>query len=336
MAVYTKLTKEEIVKHLEQNYKIGELQDFKEIIAGIDNSNFIITTSTVITSDAPQSRNKHQKYILTIFESRINPEELPFFIDLKGHLSKKGVRCPAPILNNEGSSISDLKGKKSSIVTFLEGSMLEPRQDGYYDNITSKHCFEIGKTTAQMHLAAQDFDQKRENDIGVFGFKDLLGKFRHLMQDYQSGLLEKIDAKIDFLTTNWEKDLPSAPSHLDLFPDNVFFGDDQNLSGVIDFYFAANDLMVYDLAVVVNAWCFDENNEFSQEKYQNMLKGYESKRKLSDAEKDFLKIALAAASMRFLLTRLHDMFFTPKDSLVNVKNPAEYIKKLEFFTATAL
>jgi len=322
MAVYTKLTKEEIANHLKQNYQIGELQDFKEIVAGIDNSNFVISSD--------------KKYILTIFESRIKPEELPFFIDLKGHLSLKGVRCPKPILNNAGSSISDLKGKKSSIVTFLEGTMLEPRQDGLYESITPKHCFEVGKTAAQMHLAAQDFDQNRFNDVGVFGFDELLGKFRHLMEGYQPGLLEKIDTQIESLTSSWKKDLPNVAAHLDLFPDNVFFDENQNLSGVIDFYFAANDLMIYDFAVIVNAWCFDENIEFTEEKYAQMLKGYESVRPFSDPETDFLNTALQAASMRFLLTRLHDMFFTPKDSLVNVKDPAEYLKKIEFFSKASV
>ncbi|MBL6664874.1 MAG: homoserine kinase [Rickettsiales bacterium] len=318
MAVYTRLTKAEINQHLKDNYRIGELVDFKEIVAGIDNSNFIIQTD--------------QKYILTIFENRIKPAELPFFINLKAHLAKKGVCCPKPILNNNNSSISDLKDKKSSIVTFLNGAMLEPRSDGLYDSITPKHCFEVGKITAQMHEAAKDFEGHRTNDLGVFGFESFLAKFEHLIENYQLGLLAKIKEQINFLKTNWQENLPSCAAHLDLFPDNVFFDENQNISGVIDFYFAANDLMIYDFAVIVNAWCFDESITFDEEKCDEMLRGYEEVRKFSIPEKDFLKTSLKAASLRFLLSRLHDIFFTPKDSLVNVKDPHEYVKKLEFFS----
>ena len=319
MAVYTRLTAQEIQNHLANNYQIGDLQDFKEIVAGIDNSNFIIQSD--------------DKYILTIFENRIKPEELPFFINLKAHLAKKGVCCPKPILNNDNGAISDLKGKKSSIVTFLKGAMLAPRPDGLYDSITSKHCFEVGKITALMHEGAQDFDGVRKNDLGVFGFESYFAKFEHLVEQYQPALGKMISDSMAFLKENWQEQLPSCASHLDLFPDNVFFDEKQNLSGVIDFYFAANDLMIYDFAIIVNAWCFDENIAFDEEKYQAMLKGYESIRSFSDEERVFINIALQAASMRFLLTRLHDMFFTPKDSLVNVKDPQEYVKKLEFFNA---
>lgn len=319
MAVYTRLTAKEIQNHLASNYQIGDLQEFKEIVAGIDNSNFII--------------HSDNKYILTIFENRINPEELPFFINLKAHLAKKGVCCPKPILNNDNIAISDLKGKKSAIVTFLEGSMLAPRPDGLYDSITPKHCFEVAKVTALMHQGAQDFDQVRKNDLGVFRFEQYFAKFEHLVEEYQLGLAKIIIDSITFLKRQWKEQLPSCASHLDLFPDNVFFDENKNVSGVIDFYFAANDLMIYDFAIIVNAWCFDENITFDEEKYQAMLNGYEAVRKFSDEEREFINIALQAAAMRFLLTRLHDMFFTPKDSLVNVKDPQEYVKKLEFFNS---
>lgn len=317
MAVYTRLTKEEIANHLNENYDIGQLQDFSEIIAGIDNSNFIITTD--------------QKYILTIFESRIKEQELPFFINFKSHLASHNICCPKPILNKQNSTITKIKNKNSAIVTFLSGKTLEPRADGYYDNISLKHCFEVGKVTANLHLKAKDFKQKRHNDLGVSGFKTLLNKFSHLVNDYQENLLSEITQIIDFLEISWQNNLQSCPAHLDLFPDNVFFNDNHDLSGVIDFYFAANDLMIYDFAIITNAWCFDENNQFDKQKFQQMLNGYESLRPFSKAEKDFLNIALIAASMRFLLTRLHDLFFTPKDSLVNVKDPGEYITKLRFF-----
>ena len=319
MAVYTKITEAEIAKHLE-SYSLGELVNLTEIVDGIDNSNFILETT-------------EGKFILTIFESRIDPNELSFFINLKLHLAQKGICCPDPVLNKAGQSIADLKGKKAAIVTFLSGSMLKTRDDGLYDCITAKHCFEIGKVTSQLHLAAADFNMSRFNDSGINGWNDLVAKFSHLIENYQPGLKDEIEKDLEFLKTSWNSGLPSAPAHLDLFPDNVFFDENANVSGVIDFYFAANDALIYDFAIIVNAWCFDENNNFQQEKFDEMLRGYEEARTFSESEKAFLNIALMGASMRFLLTRMHDKFFTPEGSLVKVKDPQEYLEKLRFFKA---
>ena len=323
MAVYTRLSTEEIQNHL-QNYQIGELLEYSEIIAGIDNSNFILKTSK-------------GKFILTIFEARIKENELPFFINLKLHLAKKGICCPKPITNSSGEIIANLKGKKSSIVSFLNGATLESSDDGYYCNITTKHCFEVGKILAKLHDAAIDFKMSRFNDLGNFAWDSFFKKFANLTDQYQQGLKAEILDNLSFLSQNWQNDfvknLPNCASHLDLFPDNVFFDEKSNLTGVIDFYFAANDLMIYDFAVIVNAWCFDENNNFCQDRFDDMLQGYESIRKFSESEEMFLKIACFGAAMRFLLTRLHDMFFTPKDSVVKIKNPQEYLTKLRFFRA---
>ncbi len=299
MAVYTKVSSDEIANHLAQ-YSIGSLISFSEIIQGIDNSNFIIITTK-------------GKFILTIFESRIDKEELPFFMNLKLHLAQKGIHCPYPILDNKGAVIVDLKGKKSSIVTFINGKSLE--------KITTESCFEVGKTMAKLHLAAADFSMSRKNELGVDGFRNLFLKFAHLLDSYQKDLGEEILETLDFLEKSWRHNLPSAPTHLDLFCDNIFFDENQKISGVIDFYFAANDLLIYDFAITATAW----NN------VEDLMHGYEEIRKFSSEEKDFLKIALVAASMRFFLTRLHDIFFTPKDSLVVVKNPQEYLDKLRFF-----
>ncbi len=303
MAVYTKITKDEIVSHL-RNYELGEFVSYKEILDGIDNSNFILETTK-------------GKFILTIFESRIDKAALPFFINFKLHLAKKRISCPAPILNNQGSAIVDLKNKKSAIVSFLEGKSAE--------KITPNHCFEVGKFLAKMHLAAADFSMKRENELGVKGFRPLFSKFEHLVDNYQKNLRAEILENLVFLENLWSFDLPSAATHLDLFPDNVFFDVNEKLSGAIDFYFAANDALIYDFAVTLVAWCDDE------EDFLQLFQGYESVRKFSEIEKDFLKIALVGAATRFLLTRLHDMFFTPKDSLVRIKDPQEYLQKLRFF-----
>ncbi len=314
MAVYTKLSHGEIVVHLKQ-YDIGELLDFKEVLAGIDNSNFILETTA-------------GKFVLTIFESRINKEELPFFINLKAHLAKKGVYCPKPLLSLKSEVLLELKGKKSIIVSFLQGKNLEPQQDGYYSNIKVEHCFEVGKELAKMHLAVADFKMSRFNELGVYGFEALFNKFSQLID---KNLQAEILRDLKFLQENWQGDLPRGAAHLDIFPDNIFFDDKQKLTGVIDFYFAATDLWIYDFAIAVNAWCFDEKNNFISEKFEKLLQGYESLRKFLPAEKDFLKIALFAAAMRFLLTRIHDKIFTPKDSLVKIKDPEEYLAKFRYF-----
>ena len=303
MAVYTKITAAEMTAHL-KNYSLGEFVSFKEIIDGIDNSNFILETA-------------QGKFIFTIFEARIDKKTLPFFMDFKLHLAKNGIACPRPMLDNQGLAVVDFKNKKSSIVSFLNGKSTQ--------KISANHCFEVGKFLAKMHLAAKDFHEQRENELGIKGWKPLFSKFEHLIEGYQKNLRVEILEYLNFLEESWRFDLLSAVTHLDFFPDNVFFDENEKVSGAIDFYFAATDALIYDFAVVVVAWCDDE------EKFLKLFEGYESQRKFSEVEKDFLKTALVGASMRFLLTRLHDMFFTPKDSFVNIKDPQEYLRKLRFF-----
>jgi homoserine kinase type II len=313
MAIYTKLTRQEIEDHL-TNYKLGTLTNFKEIIEGIDNTNLLIETT-------------QGKFILTIFESRIDKNSLPFFINFKIHLAQKGICCPIPIVANSGASIVDLKGKKSTIVTFLNGSSLKAREDGYYANIIPNHCYEIGKVLARLHLATTDFNMSRENELSPLVLRNLFNKIQYLHRNLRAEILENLD----FIEKNWQSNLPSGASHLDLFPDNVFFDQEGKMSGVIDFYFAANDLLIYDFAIAVNAWCFDERNNFDQQKFDEILRGYEEVRKFSAEEKEFLKIALVGAAMRFLLTRLHDMFAVTTETLIKIKNPKEYLAKLRFF-----
>lgn len=320
MAVYTKINDQDLAQHLEK-YDIGELVKITEIVDGIDNSNFIIET-------------KKNKFILTIFEKRINPADLPFFINLKKHLACKNISCPAPIVDKSGQMINKIANKDSVIVSFLQGKTLRPDTNGYYLTITNKHCQEVGRTLAKMHLAVDDFKDYRANDLGINNFSKLFNKFSNLVEDYQANLKAEITENINFLEQTWNRhktsEMPSGAMHLDLFADNVFFDDQQNLSGVIDFYFAGNELKIYDLAITINAWCFDELN-FNQQKFLIMLDSYQQIRKITNIELNFLNIALATASMRFLLTRLHDMFFTNKNSLVTVKNPQEYLQKFRFF-----
>lgn len=321
MAVYTKITKTELEQHI-RNYNIGELIDYKEILEGIDNSNYVITTSA-------------GKYIFTIFESRIDKEILPYFVNLKQHLSSKNISCPKPISDKSGNNIANFKNKKTIIVTFLEGVSLKPNlDDGYYYNITPNNCFQIGEILAKMHIASQDYNHSRSNDLGIEGLEKLYQKFSHLLADYDQTLVDLIPQEIAYLKLQWSHDLPSSACHLDLFPDNVFFKDDK-ISAVIDFYFSANDLQIYDFAIIVNAWCFDKYN-FNHQKFISIVNGYQSIKNFTKSELEFLPIALRCASMRFLITRLNDYFFTPKNSLVKIKDPQEYKQKLLFFLQNKL
>jgi homoserine kinase type II len=325
MAIYTRVNHQEIADHL-KNYQLGTFNSFEGIIEGIDNTNFILRTSK-------------GNFILTIFESRINRNHLPFFINFKLHLAQKGICCPRPVAANCGSFIIDFQkkesalkinkktAKKSVIVTFLEGVTLKVGKEGYYDNITPEICYEIGKIVARLHLAAAEFKMQRENELGIKGWKNLFSKIKHP----DKNLRAEISENLIFLEKSWRFDLPCATSHLDLFPDNVFFNQKEEVIGVIDFYFAADEALIYDFAIACNAWCFDEKNNFQQQKFNNLKRGYEELRKFSEEENNFLKIALAGAAMRFLLTRLYDMFMTPQDSLVKIKNPGEYLAKLRFF-----
>lgn len=316
MAVYTKITQKDLEDHL-QNYNLGKLLEFQEIVEGIDNSNYIIFTSS-------------GKYIFTIFESRIDKEILPYFINFKKHLSSSNISCPKPIANNFGENITNFNLKKSIIVTFLEGVSLKPNtSDGYYYNITPNHCYQIGEMLAKMHKASQDFTLFRANDLSIEGLDKLFKKFLNNLANYDNSLIDLIPNQIANIKHNWNTNLPSSACHLDLFPDNVFFAENK-ISAVIDFYFSANDLQIYDFAIIVNAWCFDKC-EFNYQKFIAIVNGYQGIKPFSQNELDFLPIALKCASMRFLITRLHDYFFTPKGSVVSIKDPQEYKNKLLFF-----
>jgi len=325
MAVYTRLTSKEIADFLQQNYAIGDFIFHKEIIDGIDNSNFIINTTS-------------GKFILTIFESRINKDDLPFFMDLKLYLADYGICCPKPVKNNLDSIISTIKNKPAAIVSFLDGKTLKPEDNGLYSSITTNHCRQIAKILANLHNEVINFKGVRENDLGIFGWRVLFNKIADKIDNYQNGLRQEIEIYLNFLEQHWittRNDLGYGIIHADLFPDNVFFDQNNNLSGIIDFYFAASDLFIYDLAIVINAWCFDKTNHFDIKKYDIILQEYQKEKnphqEFSKTELNFLKIALVGASLRFLLTRLHDLLFTQKDSLVKIKDPQEYLQKIRYF-----
>lgn len=307
MAVYTEVTDEELGAFIDR-YSIGQLLSYKGIAEGVENSNYLVHTESGF-------------YILTLYEKRVDPADLPFFLDLKKHLASRGFSCPSPVATRDGTVLGTLAGRPAAIVTFLDGMWVKRPQ--------VHHCNMLGAAMAQMHLAAADFDMTRKNALDVTGWRPLFDMSAERADTVCDGLAKLIADDLDFLETNWPQDLPRGVIHADLFPDNVFFLQDE-LSGLIDFYFACTDTLAYDLAICLNAWCFEHDGSFNVTKAQAMLKGYTSVRPLSDAEFNALPILARGAALRFLLTRLYDWLNVPEGALVTPKDPMEYVKKLRF------
>tara|TARA_B100001287_G_scaffold141679_1_gene119171 strand:- start:74 stop:1039 length:966 start_codon:yes stop_codon:yes gene_type:complete len=307
MAVYTHLSDEEIRKFLTE-YDIGQLLNFSEIAEGVENSNFLLTTSS-------------NKYILTLYEKRVDPHDLPFFLKLLSHLASSGLSCPLPVEARDGKALRTLGGKPAAIVTYLQGSW--PRQT------TLDQCKALGSTMAMMHEFGKSFQGIRKNALTLTAWRPLLDSCRLPEREVYINLFNELNQELKWLEANWPKSLPSGIIHADLFPDNVFFKDD-NLSGVIDFYFACNDFLAYDIAVCINAWCFDENELFNFKKSSCILSAYNEMRTLSKDEMASLPVLIRGSAIRFLLTRLYDWLNHPEDALVKPKDPMSYLKKLRF------
>ena len=309
MAVYTDVSDEDIARFVAE-YDIGTVISFKGIAEGVENTNFLLQTDQA-------------SFILTLYEKRVNPDALPFYLGLMDHLSAKGLNCPTPIHGKDGVALRRLCGRPAAITSFLNG--MSPRR------IMPHHCTGLGAALAHLHTAGQDFDMYLGNALSVTGWRPLFESCRTDANGVQPGLEKLIEDELAFLEANWPHQLPAGVIHADLFPDNVFFfpGKD-DVSGLIDFYFACNDLLAYDIAICMNAWCFEPDNSFNVTKARNLLSSYGKVRTLSDDEMAALPILARGASLRFLLTRLYDWINTPKDALVTPKNPREYINKLRF------
>jgi homoserine kinase type II len=312
MAVYTEVSDEELARFI-AGYGLGSLLSCKGIAEGVENTNYLVHTTK-------------GTFILTIYEKRVDPEDLPFFLGLMEHLSARGVTCPLPVRDRLGRVLNTLGGRHAALVTFLEG--MWPRHP------KEEHCLELGKALARMHLAGEGFELRRANALGVNGWRPLFEKFSGRAEEIMPGLKELIASELRFLEAMWPADLPQGVIHADLFPDNVFFIGDK-LSGLIDFYFACNDALAYDIAVCLNAWCFEPDFEFNTVKGRALLKGYDSVRLLSDAEREAMAILARGAAMRFLLTRSYDWLNTPKDALVARKDPNDYVQRLRFHQSVA-
>ncbi len=307
MAVYTEVTDEELTAFVAA-YEIGEPLSCKGIAEGIENSNYLLTA-------------EGGTYILTLYEKRVQRADLPFFLGLMDHLGARGVPCPTPLKGRDGQMLRTLCGRPAAIVTFLDG--LWPRR------ITPEHCARLGEAMAHMHLAGLDFHLGRANALSVEDWRPLLDTSAARAEEVRPGLAEDLEAELDDLESRWPAGLPSGVIHADLFPDNVFFRAD-HLSGIIDFYFACSDFFAYDLAICLNAWCFETDGSFNITKARRMLTAYRKVRDFSADELDALPLLARGSAMRFLLTRLYDWLNTPPGALVTPKDPLEYMKKLEF------
>ena len=307
MAVYTEFPDDELIRFVAQ-YDIGRVVSCKGIAEGVENSNYLLLTSA-------------GTYILTLYEKRVARRDLPFFLGLMDHLASRGLACPTPIHGSDGAALRELAGRPAAIVSYLAGLWVR--------RPTVAHCAEVGRAMAQMHLAGAEFAQVRANDLSVEGWRKLLAACGGRADEVRPGLGAEIAGEYADLAAAWPAELPQGVIHADLFPDNVFFLDG-SLSGFIDFYFACNDSLTYDLAISMNAWCFEPDGSFNITKARALLAAYGKVRTLTAAELDALPLLARGAALRFLLTRLHDWIHHVEGALVRPKDPLEYLHKLRF------
>jgi homoserine kinase type II len=307
MAVYTEVGDEELLSFV-AHYPIGDVLSCKGIAEGIENSNYLLTTT-------------EGSFILTLYEKRVKAENLPFFLGLMEHLAAKGVPCPTPIRAADGEALGRLCGRPAAIVSFLAG--MWPRR------ITPEHCLALGEALAEMHVAGADYGPSRANDLSVEGWRPLLQAIGDGVRALGPGAGPELDRDLGELERGWPANLPVGVIHADLFPDNVFFRAGR-LSGLIDFYFACRDALAYDIAVCLNAWCFEADGSLNVTKARRLVQAYRRVRDLTAEERRALPTLARGAAMRFLLTRLFDWVNTPKDALVTRKDPSEYLAKLRF------
>jgi homoserine kinase type II len=310
MAVYTDVSAEDLADFL-ADYDLGELLSYKGIAEGVENSNFLVHTS-------------RGYFILTLYEKRVAPEDLPFFLALMEHLAERGITCPQPVKNETGDMLGFVAGRPAALVTFLDGMWIR--------RPSARHCAALGEALARLHLAGADFPLRRRNALSADGWRPLYVASAAGADSLQPGLREAIEKELTLLEGAWPGGLPEGVIHADLFPDNVFFLGDK-LSGLIDFYFACTDTLAYDVAICLNAWCFEPDHAYNVTKGRALLHGYASARPLVVEERAALPLLARGAALRFLLTRLVDWLDVPPGALVRPKDPLEYFRKLRFHQA---
>jgi homoserine kinase type II len=307
MAVYTEISDDEL-REFTALYDIGEVLSCKGIAEGVENSNFLLTT-------------ERGNFILTLYEKRVAPQDLPFFIGLMDHLAHHGVACPTPVRARDGEALRELCGRPAAIVTFLNG--MWPRR------IDPAHCAGLGRALARLHLAGASFPMVRPNDLSIAGWRRLFQSCAARAGEWQADVAAELADELAFLAAAWPRDLPTGVIHADLFPDNVFFRDHE-LSGLIDFYFACTDFLAYDIAICMNAWCFEPDLSFNVTKARLLVREYRAVRPLAASELAALPLLARGSALRFLLTRLYDWLNQTAGALVRPKDPTEYLKKLRF------
>jgi homoserine kinase type II len=307
MAVYTDVGDDELAAFLAE-YDVGATVSFKGIAEGVENSNFVVETERGL-------------YILTLYEKRVKADDLPFFLGLMDHLAANGIRCPVPVKARDGRALRTLAGRPAALVSFLKG--VWPRR------IAPLHCQLLGGAMAAFHVAGRDYDLKRANALALDGWKGLFQAVEARADSVMPGIASEIEDELVDIARHWPKALPTGIIHADLFPDNVFFLGEQ-LSGIIDFYFACEDFLAYDIAIALNAWCFEPDSAFNVTKARGLLNAYGKVRPLDDTELMALPLLARGAALRFLLTRLYDWLNRPEGALVKPKDPREYLKKLRF------
>ena len=310
MAVYTKLSKDKI-KEFFLKYSLGKIINYEEIKEGIENSNYFIKT-------------EKGKFILTLYEKRVEEKDLPFFIGLMKNLYDKKFPSPKPIINKNGNYISEILGKKAAVVSFLDGRAKK--------TLNPDECYEVGIYTAKLHLITKNLTGKRINKLSVNSWKKIYNNVKKDCSKIHQKLPTTIEKNLYEIEKFWPKNIPSGIIHADLFPDNIFFKNNK-LSGIIDFYFSCYDFYAFEIAICLNALCFEGRNEnlsFNVTKAKKFVDGYSNIRKITEKEKNSLKVLCQGAAIRFLLTRVFDYLNLTEGAIVEIKDPIEYLKRLEF------
>lgn len=303
MAVYTEISDRDLAGFV-ADYDIGSVLSCSGMAEGIENSNYLLTTDRA-------------RYVLTLFERRVTTDDLPYFLGLMAHLATQELPCPIPITARDGAVLRVLSGRPAVIVSFLDGAW--PREP------TPDHCAELGGALARLHMAGQSFAMTRPNDMGPVSWRWHFNE----CADRDDTVTDQITDALENVESQWPKDLPSGVIHADLFPDNVFFQGDK-LTGVLDFYFACNDFLAYDVAIAINGWCFDDDNEFDAGRSRRLIAAYQDIRPLTGAECDALPILCRGAALRFLLTRHYDQLFPVEGLILTPKDPMEFLTRLRF------
>ena len=307
MAVYTAID-EPALRAFLAAYDLGRPLACEGIAEGVENSNYRLVT-------------ERGRYILTLYEKRVDPADLPFFLGLMDHLAARGVPCPTPVHGRDGAALRNLCGRPAALVSFLDGAW--PRR------VAVAHCSALGAALARLHLAGADFPLRRQNALSLVGWRALFENCRAQADSFLNGLESEIENEVQDIERHWPADLPRGVIHADLFPDNAFFVGHE-VSGIIDFYFACVDLLAYDLAICLNAWCFEPDGAFNITKARQMLAAYRAVRPFTARELEALPLLARGAALRFLLTRLFDWQNQVAGALVKPKDPLEYLHKLRF------